>query len=220
MKQLIALLVLLCSSLNLWAQEQVPDAGQAGETPYQVIETAATSLQQSLVGKQDYYGDNLDELYQLIDDKLLPVFDVRYSGYLVLGNHWKPATEEQRSRFIEAFYTFLVRSYAKGLLGFNQQDLEIYPEVYSKDKKKAEVRTELKLANGTKVPVNYRLRNSKRGWRVYDVRIEGVSYVQNYRSQFNAEIAAEGIDAVIQRLETEQEKAIESPLTEAAQTTG
>jgi len=180
--------------------------------PYDVIEAAATNLQESLIGKQDYYSDNIEELYELIDNELLPVFDVRYAGYLVLGDHWKSATEDQRKRFIEAFYTFLVRSYAKGLLGFNQEALEIYPEVFSKDKKKAEVRTELKLENGNKVPVNYRLRLSKAGWRVYDVRIEGVSYVQNYRSQFNAEISAMGIDTVIERLETEQEEALPSPL--------
>jgi len=186
-------------------------------SPYEVIDATATKLQQGLVGKQAYYSENEEELYALIDKEFLPVFDVRYAGFLVLGKHWQPATKEQRSRFIEAFYTFLIRSYAKGVLGFNQEDLVIYPESYSSDKKKAEVKTELKLANGTKVPVNYRLRLSDAGWRVYDVRIEGVSYIQNYRSQFNAEISAQGIDAVILRLETEQEKAlvIEKPAAAA-----
>jgi len=194
----------LLSLLILAGLAGTAPVGAESRSPYEVIETAATRLQQGLEGRQAYYSDNEDELYTLISDEFLPVFDVRYAGYLVLGKHWEVASKEQRARFIEAFYTFLIRSYAKGVLGFNQEDLAIYPEIYSSDKKKAEVKTELKLANGTKVPVNYRLRLSRAGWRVYDVRIEGVSYIQNYRSQFNAEISAQGLDAVILRLETEQ----------------
>jgi phospholipid transport system substrate-binding protein len=63
--------------------------------------------------------------------------------------------------------------------------------------------TELQLDDGTRVAVNYSLRKSSKGWKVYDVRLDGVSYVRNYRSQFNAEISALGIDAVIARLESE-----------------
>jgi phospholipid transport system substrate-binding protein len=71
------------------------------------------------------------------------------------------------------------------------------------------------MMSGGQVPVDYRLRNSSQGWRVYDVRIEGVSYIQNYRSQFNAEINALGLDALIQRLEegTEARPADVEPVT-------
>ncbi len=183
-------------------------------SPFEVISVAANDLQASLSGRQDYYAENLEEFFEVIGTKLVPLFDIRYSGYLVLGDHWKTADEEQRDRFVEAFSTFLIQSYAKGLLEFNQEELALFPETYSKDKKKAEVKTELKLANGTKVPVNYRLRNSKEGWRIYDVRIEGVSYIQNYRSQFNAEINALGLDAVITRLEIGQEESAVEPVAD------
>jgi phospholipid transport system substrate-binding protein len=179
---------------------------EAADDPVIVIETRATALAEKLQGRQDYYSANNQELYGLVRNILLPGFDVDYASKLVLGRaHWTAASAAQRSAFIDAFYGFLVRSYGKGLLGFNQEDLKVFPETYSKDGKKAEVKTEITLDNGTTVPVNYRLRNANGDWKVYDVRIQGVSYVQNYRSQFNAEISATGIDAVIVRLETDQE---------------
>lgn len=170
-------------------------------SPYEVVDVTARNFQSSLSGKEPYYAEHLDELYQVVGDLLLPVFDRPYAAYLVLGDHWKTANEEQRNRFVAAFSDFLIRTYAEGLLDFNHDKLEVSQETYSKDRKRAEVKTDLRMASGGQVPVDYRLRSSAEGWRVYDVRIEGVSYIQNYRSQFNAEINALGLDALIQRLE-------------------
>jgi len=176
-------------------------AGTKGMSPYEVVSVTAGEFKSNLSGKESYYAEHLDELYQVVGDLLLPVFDPRYSAFLVLGDHWKSANEQQRSRFVDAFAGFLIRTYAEGLLDFNQDKLEVSQETYSKDRKRAEVKTDLRMLSGGAVPVDYRLRNSSEGWRVYDVRIEGVSYIQNYRSQFNAEINAFGLDALIERLE-------------------
>ena len=177
--------------------------------PVSVVEQTATSLQEKLSGQQKYYAANIEELYALIDDVLLPNFDIEYAGKLVLGkSHWMAASEEQRTRFVDAFYSFLIKTYAKGILDFDQENLVIKPEAnFSKDGKKAMVLTELVIDGGDNVQVNYSVRQSKGLWKIYDVRIEGVSYIQNYRSQFNAEITAQGIEAVITRLESEAAKA-------------
>ena len=194
-------------------------AGTAAEvssaTPHAVIETRATALAEQLKGRQDYYNENTAELYELVRELLLPGFDLQYASKLVLGRqHWTAASEAQRDQFIEAFYGFLVRTYAKGLLGFDQSNMTVQPEAkYSKDKRKALVMTTLALENGDAVNINYALRESDNGWKMYDVRIDGVSYIQNYRSQFDAEITDRGIDAVIRRLETESggaEKGVDS----------
>ena len=173
----------------------------AESPPLEVVSVTSRDLQNSLLGRESYYAKNLDELYQVIGEKLAPVFDMRYVGYLVLGDYWKAANGEQRDKFVAAFSDFLIKTYAKGLLNFNQEQLVVFPATYSKDKRRAEVKTELRMNQGSIVPVDYRLRRSSEGWRVYDVRIEGVSYIQNYRSQINAEISALGLDAVILRLE-------------------
>ncbi len=171
--------------------------------PQEVIENAATMMSEKLTGREDYYESHPEELYTMIDEVLLPRFDTRYSGRLVLGKHWKGVTEEQRSDFIDAFYQFLLQSYAKGLLEFNQDKITFLPFQGEIDGKRVVVKTQMQLDDGSDVPVNYSMRRSKSGWKVYDVRIEGVSYIQNYRNQFNAEISANGVDSVIDRLRAE-----------------
>ncbi len=188
------LAVCILPGLAVGEQEQSPDA---------IIETAAHSIVGQLKGRKEYLGENRNELYDLVNEILVPHFDMRYAGRLVLGKHWKPATKEQRDRFIAVFYEFLLQSYANGVLKFEEDALTVYPTETGADEKRAVVKTEMRLDDGSQVPVNYSMRKSKAGWRVYDVRIEGVSYIQNYRNQFNAEISALGIDAVIERLSSE-----------------
>ena len=190
-------------------------AEEATDDPVIVIETRATALAEKLQGRQDYYSANNQELYGLVRDILLPGFDVDYASKLVLGRaHWTAASAVQRSAFNDAFYEFLVRTYSKGLIGFDQSDMSIEPQArYSKDNRKALVSTSLVLASGDSVGINYALRKTEAGWKMYDVRIDGVSYIQNYRSQFDAEISALGIDAVIERLEAES-----SEIASAAET--
>lgn len=193
-----------------WSEAASPESSPAINstlTPNEVVATASSAIAARLDGRKDYLKENATELYKLIDDVLLPHFDTRFAGRLVLGNHWGAATEEQRARFIEVFYRFLVQSYADGILGFEQDTLNILPPEGEPDDKRAVVKTTIRMADGTEVPVNYSMRKSADGWRVYDVRIEGVSYIQNYRNQLNAEIKALGLDAVIERLQAEVDAA-------------
>ena len=180
-------------------------AAASTDSPYDIIRLTADELTERLDGRRDYLAQNPAELYGLIDAVLLPRFDTRYAGYLVLGKrNWRAASEVQRTRFVDAFYGFLLRSYADAVLKFDQSQIKVEASDQADDGKRAVVRTTMRLDDGSDVPVNYSMRNSEQGWRAYDVRIEGVSYVQNYRNQFAAEIDANGIDAVIARLESEQ----------------
>jgi len=174
-----------------------------GQTPHLIIERAANTMAERLGGRKEYLQDHPEELFALINDVLLPHFDTRYAGRLVLGKHWTAASDEQRKEFIDVFYDFLLQSYATGVLKFDQSRVTILPLRGEPDEKRMVVKTEMRLDDGTQVPVNYSMRKSSAGWKVYDVRIEGVSYIQNYRNQFNAEIRATGVDAVIERLREE-----------------
>jgi len=182
-------------------------ASNAQPSPHEIIETTAAAVAERLDGRKDYFDDNPDELYTLVDEVLLPNFDVRYAGRLVLGKHWKAASREQRDRFVDVFYRFLVQSYANGILEFEQGSITVLPPQGESGEKRVVVKTKTSMDDGSQVPINYSMRRTRNGWRVYDVRIEGVSYVQNYRNQFNAEIAALGVDAVIDRLNAEVEAA-------------
>lgn len=181
-------------------------------TPGQIVQQTADTLSARIEGRQQELAANPPELYKLVDEVFLPVFDTGYAGQLVLGKHWRTATVAQRQQFIDTFYDFLLRSYARYVLRFEKDKVRILPGPAGTDPNRAVVKTEMQLADGTKLPVNYSLRQTKDGWRAYDVRIEGISYVQNYRNQFNAEIGAKGIDAVIARLKADAASVSTNPV--------
>ena len=175
-------------------------------SPREVVADTAGEVAERLDGRRPYYRKHPEELYALINEILLPNFDLRYAGYKVMGDsNWKAASGAQKKKFVETFYQFLLRSYATGLLSLVPESLVIKDEFQSNEKF-ASIQTTVREDTGTVIPVNYRLRLSKEGWRVYDVRIEGVSYVENYHNQFSAEIDALGLESVIARLVEEIEK--------------
>ena len=147
--------------------------------------------------------DNKDELYSIIDSTLSPYFQKQYAGRLVLNKHWTKTDTDQRARFTEGLYQSLVKSYALTLLNFDVSNIKVLPIVEITDQtKKLTVKSEV-LYKGEVIPMNFSFGLFRDGWRFFDVRIEGVSYIKNYRNQFDAEITAVGIDAVIERLESE-----------------
>ena len=139
----------------------------------------------------------------LVDSTCCRIFDVDYAARLVLGKHWRTATDEQRKRFVDAFYQSLMRNYGDAIVEFTADRLTILPFKGDRPRPSATVRTEVKRSNGTPVPVNYSMRATPQGWKAWDVTIEGISYVKNYRTDFGSEIDQKGIDAVIQRLEAQ-----------------
>ena len=173
------------------------------EDPNAVIETAVDELSQVLEGRKLELSENRQELYEVIDGILLPRFDRRYAAQLVLGRYWRTASEEQQERFIRAFYQALLERYADGVLEFDEERINVLPFRGDAEERRTTVRTEVKLDDGTEVPVNYGLVKRDDGWKVYDVTVEGISYVRNFRTELNAEIASKGVEAVIQRLERE-----------------
>jgi phospholipid transport system substrate-binding protein len=192
MKRLFAIIVLIVSGPVALAQE-----------PNDVIQSAADELAAALDGRKEALAANREELYGLIDNILLPRFDRRYAAQLVLGRHWRDANDDQRERFIDAFYGSLLRKYADGVLEFDQDRIEILPFRGDLTKKRTTVKTNVTLDDGTEVPVNYGMVQRDTGWLMFDVTIEGISYVRNFRTELNAEIQATSIDAVINRLEGE-----------------
>lgn len=171
------------------------------ETPEDVVRATAESILQSMADRKDYLAAHPAELYRLVDSIFLPRFDQNYAAYLVLGRHVRAASAEQRSRFTTALYDYILNRYAQGLLSFTSDRLQILPYRDAPGEDRATVRTFVILNDGRRIPVNYDLRLSDVGWRLYDIAIDGISYVRNLRSQLGAEIEKNGLDSVIARLE-------------------
>ena len=171
--------------------------------PFEMIRSSIDSMTLGL-GDDDNrkrLDSEREELYLIIDKTLSPYFQKRYAGRLVLNQHWKSASANQRERFTEGLYQSLVRSYALTLLNFDVSQIRVLNNVIiTPETKKLTVKSEV-MYQGELIPMNFSFGKFKEGWRFYDVKIEGVSYIKNYRNQFNAEINANGLDAVIERLE-------------------
>ncbi len=175
----------------------------AADSPNDVVAEAANLLEQELNTRKDELRNDNEALYAVVDDILAPRFDRQLAAQLVLGKHWRTASDAQKTRFIEAFYTVLVHRYADGVLEFDLKKMEILPYRGDETKSRTVVKTKARLDDGTVVPVNYSLIQRPQGWKLYDVVIEGISYVRNFRVEFNSEISATSLDAVIERLESE-----------------
>ncbi len=165
------------------------------------MRATAESILQSMADRKEYLAAHPAELYRLVNSIFLPRFDQNYAAYLVLGRHVRAASAEQRSRFTTALYDYILNRYAQGLLSFTSDRLQILPYRDAPGEDRATVRTFVILDNGRRIPVNYDLRLSDVGWRLYDIAIDGISYVRNLRSQLGAEIEQNGLDSVIVRLE-------------------
>jgi phospholipid transport system substrate-binding protein len=202
---LVALVIAVGSGSAAFAQA-VPGPG-----PQQLIEQVSQQMLKDIDANRAALRADPAKLRALVDKNLLPNFDTEYASRLVLGKHWRTATPEQRSRFVEAFIQSMMRQYGNALLDFTGDRLTILPFKGDPAATTATVRTEVKRDNGTPVPVNYTMRGTPQGWKAWDVTIEGVSYVKNFRTDFGAEIDAKGLDHVINRLETENAAAGKSP---------
>jgi phospholipid transport system substrate-binding protein len=175
----------------------------ADDSPNAVIEESVALLTASLDGRKEELDADRAALYEIIDGILLPRFDRRFAAQLVLAKHWKTATEEQQARFIDAFYQALLRKYSDGILEFDPDIITVLPYRGDPSKKRTKVRSTILLDDGSKVAVDYELVKRKAGWLVFNVVIEGVSYVRNFRAELDSEIRNTSLDAVIMRLEEE-----------------
>jgi len=193
----------LVCSLATASQAQTPPAANApaGEGPTEVVQHAAQGMLGDLDKDRDAYHRDPAKVGQLVDKYLLPHFDTEFSARLVLGAHWRTATPEQRKRFVDAFYHSLLTNYGSALVDFTADRLKILPTKVDPEATRATVRTEVKRANGDRVAVNYYLHKTPQGWKAWDLVIDGISYVNSYRTDFGEQIEAQGLDAVINRLE-------------------
>ena len=173
------------------------------ESPNEVVEGAVALFAERLDGRRDELAEDREALYELIDEILLPRFDRKFAAQVVLAKHWRSASESQRERFIEAFYQALVRRYADGLLQFEQDKVEVLPYRGDATKARTKVRSTVQMKDGGKVAVDYDLVKRDSGWLLFNVVIEGISYVRNFRAELDSEIRNSSLDAVIERLEGE-----------------
>jgi phospholipid transport system substrate-binding protein len=179
------------------------DAGN----PQALIETSSKVLFADLDANRAKYRKDIAQLYKVVDTVFLPYVDVDYAAQQVLGKNWRTATPDQRKRFVTAFYRSLLTTYGDALVDFTGDRMRVLPYQGDPAQPRASVRTEIKRSNGATVAVAYTLRKDAAGaWKVWDVVIEGISYVKSFREDFGLEIDQKGLDALLSRLESSAAK--------------
>ncbi|MFA6971179.1 MAG: ABC transporter substrate-binding protein [Gallionella sp.] len=162
----------------------------------------ATAEEVIAIVKQDSgsKADNHKKILALVDAKVLPNFDFTHMTQLAVGKYWKQATPEQQKALVAEFRNMLVRTYTNAFTLYRDQKVEVKPLKMVAVDKEVIVNTRIIKSGGQPTTVDYKMEKMADGWKVYDVVIEAVSMVTNYRGQFSTTIQQSGIDALIKEL--------------------
>ncbi len=193
----------LLAPLLMLAMLSPTQAVMAADTPPdQVIQQASAKITASISTRKEELRKDSTQLYKLVEEIILPHFDFDFIAKLVLGQAWKEASPEERKRFTMAFQNLLVRTYSNALLEYSGEQIKWLEAEKSADPNRVTQRAQVTLASGQVVPMYYRMHKTPTGWKVYDITIDAISLVMNYRGTFAGEIRKNGLLSLIQRLES------------------
>lgn len=170
----------------------------ATKAPDQMVRTTTKEILALLKKNHKIYKKDNSKLYSMVYKRILPNFDFTAMSRLVLARNWKKTNEDQRSRFKNAFKDLLVRTYATALLKYKDEKVVFLPYHAKPEDRRVLVKTEIVQAGGgTNIPINYKLYRKNSDWKIFDLSIDGVSLVTNYRSIYREKIRKEGVEALI-----------------------
>jgi phospholipid transport system substrate-binding protein len=187
-------LLLVAAALNLAAAQTPPDA---------LVKTTADEVLNVIKSTKDKRA-----LVDVVEKKVLPNFDFKAMTRMAVGRHWREASPAQQQSLENAFRTLLVTTYTSALTQSTseQQSVEVRPLNLKPADDDVTVRTQVSDPGRTPIAIDYRLAKSSNGWKVYDVVVENLSLVTNYRGSFNSEISKSGIDGLIKALEAKNKQ--------------
>lgn len=170
--------------------------------PDQLIRQAVSQLIDELTAHRAELETDQARLYAMVERTIVPHIAFDKVARLILGNHWKSARPEQRSRFAGAFKSLLIHTYATAIFGYTGAEEILYkPFELKANERLGVVPTDVILPGTAPVPVNYFFLREKSGqWKMYDIQIDGVSLVLSYRNQYRQVIEADGLDSLIESL--------------------
>jgi phospholipid transport system substrate-binding protein len=150
---------------------------------------------------KDLQAGNPQKVAQLVETKVLPHFNFTRMTQLAVGKNWRQASPDQQKVLTEEFKTLLVRTYTSAFTAYKNQTIEIKPLRMNPADTDVVVKSAIRQPTGQPVAVDYSMEKTGSTWKVYDVKIEGISLVENYRNTFNGEIQRGGVDGLIRTLQ-------------------
>lgn len=171
--------------------------------PVEVVRDTTNELFALVDNNREHYKNDVEALRDDIRPILLEEVDTLYSGRLVLGRAARGLERDKVEAFADALSNLLIRRYADGLLDFETRDqIDIRPLVGDNSERMTQVKTRVTLENGEQAPVDYVFRKTDEGWKIFDVIVEGISYVTTFRNQIGEAIRRDGFDAMLEQLQS------------------
>ncbi len=181
--------------------------------PQKAIDNASRQLKEKL--QDENFTKDFNEITKFVDEVIDPHVDFNRISALVLGKLWRQATKEERANFKKEFHTLLVRTYARAFVEFEDWSVRFLPLNMEQGAKKVVVKTEVLQPGIQPIGVNYRMILINGTWKAYDIMIEGVSLVTNYRTTFKNDVARKGsLQAVIDGLVKRNSEALSPKKTD------
>ena len=177
--------------------------------PDELVKTTTQEVISVIKQDKDIQSGDRNKIYALVEEKVLPHFDFKRMSQLAMGKNWRQATPGQQESLIKEFRSLLVRTYAVSLSQYRDQKIEFKPFKLEPDAKDATVKSSFLQSGREPVAVDYGMYKTPAGWKVFNITVEGVSLVENYRGTFNEQVRKSGIDGLIKTL-SERNKAAES----------
>lgn len=196
----VGLISLLMFVVGSYSVGYAADSGTATEAIKGTIDQVLVVLQQEDLNSEDKKEERLTKLVEVIGQR----FDYEEMGKRTLSREWKNLNPQQQEEFVSLFQRFLTRSYASNVSSYSGEKIE-----YLKERNKgdfAEVQTKV-ISPKSQVPLDYRLLKKNEEWRVYDVVIDGVSLMKNYRGQFSRILKNSSFDGLLTKLREKADQA-------------
>jgi phospholipid transport system substrate-binding protein len=175
-------------------------AMSADQSATQLVERTANKMLSTLESRRAEIDRRPQLINELVDSILAPHFDFEQMTRLAVGRDWRDASPEQQQALTESFRNLLVRTYAKSILKYSGQEIVYESARPGTRSGTVVVPTQVRAPGSAPIPIDYSMLERGSSWKVYDVVIDGVSMVSNYRSQFRSTIASSGIDGLIEQL--------------------
>jgi phospholipid transport system substrate-binding protein len=168
--------------------------------PDELVKNTANEVLAIIKQDKDIQSGNTQKVIELVDAKVLPHFDFTRMTRLAVGRNWSKASDAQKEQLIKEFRTLLVRTYSNSLAQYKNQTIEYKPSNVAPDEKEVTVKSVVSQPGGQPIAIDYRMEKTSDGWKAFDIAVEGVSLVTNYRSSFNSIVEQSGIDALVKSL--------------------
>jgi phospholipid transport system substrate-binding protein len=187
--------LLIALLFGFWAQPLL-----AGSDPVAVVKDTSDKMLAQILSRKQELNAEPSKIYPLVENIVLPHFDFARMSQLVLARHWREASAEQKDVFIREFRELLTRTYATALLNYSGQSIEYQPFSMEPNATRAEVNTVVRENGSPPLPIDYKLYLTNNEWKVYDVIIDKLSLVANYRTNYDSKIRRYGLDGLIEKL--------------------